>query len=36
MYTVSNTCEICGNKMFSIHCKLRCNECGNLLDCSDL
>lgn len=29
-------CEICGTEMYGKHCKLRCPNCNNFLDCSDI
>ena len=28
-------CELCGAKMFGLHCKLVCANCGYRRDCSD-
>ena len=28
-------CELCGAKMFGLHCKLICPNCGYRRDCSD-
>ncbi len=28
-------CDICGNVMLDLHCKLRCTNCGFMRDCSD-
>jgi hypothetical protein len=28
-------CEACGAKMFGVHCKLVCPNCGYRRDCSD-
>jgi hypothetical protein len=28
-------CELCGTKMFGLHCKLICPNCGYRRDCSD-
>ena len=28
-------CELCGTKMFGLHCKLVCPNCGYRRDCSD-
>jgi uncharacterized Zn finger protein (UPF0148 family) len=28
-------CELCGAKMFGLHCKLVCPNCGYRRDCSD-
>jgi ribosomal protein L37E len=28
-------CEICGSKMYGLHCKLVCPNCGYHRDCSD-
>lgn len=28
-------CDICGNVMLNLHCKLRCTNCGFMRDCSD-
>jgi len=28
-------CELCGAKIFSLHCKLVCPNCGYRRDCSD-
>jgi hypothetical protein len=30
------TCERCGHATMSLHCKIRCSNCGHFLDCSDL
>ena len=29
------SCEICGQVVRSVHCKLRCVNCGYTRDCSD-
>jgi Zn finger protein HypA/HybF involved in hydrogenase expression len=29
-------CEQCGHQTMSLHCKIRCPNCGHFLDCSDL
>ena len=28
-------CDLCGNEMLNIHCKLTCEQCGYKRDCSD-
>lgn len=28
-------CEVCGARMFGLHCKLVCPNCGYRRDCSD-
>jgi hypothetical protein len=28
-------CEVCGEEMFGLHCKLVCPNCGYRRDCSD-
>ena len=28
-------CDLCGHKMLDVHCKLRCEGCGFVRDCSD-
>jgi hypothetical protein len=28
-------CEICGDEMYGLHCKLVCPNCGYRRDCSD-
>jgi hypothetical protein len=28
-------CEVCGARMFGLHCKLVCPRCGFRRDCSD-
>lgn len=28
-------CDICNSEMFGLHCKLICNNCGYIRDCSD-
>ena len=28
-------CDICGNLIIKLHCKLKCNFCGYSRDCSD-
>jgi hypothetical protein len=28
-------CDLCGHKMLDVHCKLRCERCGFVRDCSD-
>jgi len=28
-------CERCNFEMISIHCKIKCNNCGYMRDCSD-
>lgn len=28
-------CDICGVEMLDLHCKLRCDNCGFMRDCSD-
>ncbi|BBL79619.1 hypothetical protein RxyAA322_14730 [Rubrobacter xylanophilus] len=28
-------CEVCGARMFGLHCKLVCSRCGFRRDCSD-
>lgn len=28
-------CDLCGAQMEEKHCKIRCNDCGYLRDCSD-
>ncbi len=28
-------CEICGHETIDIHCKVRCMNCGAMMDCSD-
>lgn len=35
MKSLSTNCIVCGNKEISLHCKLRCNHCGAMRDCSD-
>lgn len=29
-------CDLCGATMLGLHCKLRCEACGFVRDCSDL
>lgn len=29
------TCDLCGNVMLNLHCKLVCEQCGYKRDCSD-
>lgn len=29
------TCDFCGYQMLDLHCKLRCEQCGFIRDCSD-
>jgi hypothetical protein len=29
------TCDLCGHQMLELHCKLRCERCGMIRDCSD-
>lgn len=31
----SHLCDRCGAAMRSIHCKIRCEHCGFMRDCSD-
>jgi hypothetical protein len=31
-----STCERCGHATMSLHCKIRCPNCGHFLDCTDL
>lgn len=28
-------CDVCGNEMGEIHCKIICPQCGYTRDCSD-
>lgn len=28
-------CEVCGSRMYGLHCKLVCPNCGYRRDCSD-
>ena len=28
-------CDLCGNVMLNLHCKLICEQCGYKRDCSD-
>lgn len=28
-------CELCGSRMYGLHCKLVCPNCGYKRDCSD-
>jgi rubrerythrin len=28
-------CDVCGNEMLEIHCKIICPQCGFIRDCSD-
>ena len=28
-------CECCNFEMISVHCKIKCNNCGYMRDCSD-
>ncbi|MGH3089291.1 MAG: HVO_2523 family zinc finger protein [Rubrobacteraceae bacterium] len=28
-------CEVCGTKMYGLHCKIVCPNCGYKRDCSD-
>ena len=28
-------CDICGDTMLELHCKLKCEKCGFFRDCSD-
>ena len=28
-------CEACGTKMYGLHCKIVCSNCGYKRDCSD-
>ena len=28
-------CDLCGNEMLNLHCKLICEQCGYKRDCSD-
>jgi hypothetical protein len=28
-------CDICGNVIVAVHCKLKCTICGFVRDCSD-
>ena len=28
-------CDLCGNQMLNLHCKLVCERCGYKRDCSD-
>ena len=28
-------CEVCGGRMYGLHCKLVCPNCGYRRDCSD-
>ncbi|MBI4637476.1 MAG: hypothetical protein HY727_14105 [Candidatus Rokubacteria bacterium] len=30
-----HVCERCGERMVEVHCKIVCNNCGMLRDCSD-
>lgn len=31
----SGECEVCGYKMYGLHCKIICPNCGYRRDCSD-
>ena len=31
----SEKCEICGVMTLKLHCKIICNNCGFIRDCSD-
>lgn len=31
----SGQCEVCGYKMYGLHCKIICPNCGYRRDCSD-
>ena len=33
--TEEEECELCGTKLFGLHCKLICPNCGYRRDCSD-
>ena len=35
LYPSGEACEICGDEMYSLHCKLVCPNCGYRRDCSD-
>lgn len=28
-------CEVCGHRMYGLHCKIICPNCGYRRDCSD-
>lgn len=28
-------CDFCGHQMLDLHCKLKCERCGFVRDCSD-
>ena len=28
-------CEVCGTRMYDLHCKISCPNCGYRRDCSD-
>lgn len=32
---VAYYCDLCGNRMLDLHCKLVCKTCGYRRDCSD-
>ena len=34
-FTEEEECELCGTKLFGLHCKLICPNCGYRRDCSD-
>ena len=31
----SGECEVCGYRMYGLHCKIICPNCGYRRDCSD-
>ncbi len=33
--TADEECELCGMRMYGLHCKLVCPNCGYRRDCSD-
>ncbi len=33
--TETETCEICSSETLKLHCKIICNNCGFIRDCSD-
>lgn len=35
-YTLSTVCPACGNETYKLACKVRCNRCGFMWDCSEL
>ena len=35
LYPSGEECEICGDEMYGLHCKLVCPNCGYRRDCSD-